>query len=70
MDHSFTQNPQPTYQLTSNSRPTHPTSAMSLKNGIYQLRFVPAGGEPAPGELAATGEGLGNTVPPISRSNP
>jgi len=31
---------------------------MSLKNGIYQLRFVPAGGRPAPGELTATGEAL------------
>jgi len=43
---------------------------MSLKNGIYQLRFVPAGGEPAPGMLAATGEGLGNTVRILANSPP
>jgi len=43
---------------------------MSLKNGIYQLRFVPAGGEPAPGMLAATGEGLGNTVRILPNSPP
>ena len=35
---------------------------MSLKNGTYQLRFVPAGGAPAPGELAATGEAIGRPV--------
>jgi len=35
---------------------------MSLKNGTYQLQFVPAGGEPAPGQLAATGEAIGEPI--------
>jgi len=35
---------------------------MSLKNGIYQLRFIPAGGERALGDLAATGVAIDKAV--------
>ena len=35
---------------------------MSLKNGTYQLQFIPAGGEPDLGELLATGEAMSRPV--------
>jgi len=35
---------------------------MSLKNGTYQLQFVPAGGEPVLGEPVATGEAMSRPV--------
>jgi len=35
---------------------------MSLKTGIYQLRFIPAGGEPAPGSPGATGIAIDEAV--------
>jgi len=35
---------------------------MSLKNGTYQLQFVPAGGEHVLGEPVATGEAMSRPV--------
>jgi len=58
MDRSSAQIPNPLATL----HPSHPTSAMSLKNGTYQLQFIPAGGEPDLGELLATGEAMSRPV--------
>ena len=35
---------------------------MSLKTGIYQLRFIPAGGEPGPRDPGATGMAIDEAV--------